>query len=369
MSYLAKEELSQWWQVNRKSLPLVLIVPVLLIIGNFILLLQDSPEDEGFDKEGLLAVFEFLWIPLFTINMVYLGSKIGGRTALNFWWQMGIKLFFCLGGVLFATWMMEVIYAWNGIYDDDNIIIGEITFSPSASNFITNAVVAYTIAIPVFFTKERKKRFENKLQARQLEIQKLEKLQAISRLEALQAKLNPHFLYNALNTLTGLVYKDPAKAEQVILGLSELFRYNLRQNDEMLVSLEEELDTVKAYLSIEMIRFENMLHYDIEVTGDALKFMVPRFLLQPLVENAIKHGTSQITDGYIMIRLHADGSHNLSISIEDNGRPFPPDIEFGFGMSSTIEKLQLLFPERHQIKWENSPKKRVVINLQAPVHE
>jgi LytS/YehU family sensor histidine kinase len=357
-----------WWRMNRRCLPYVLIAPVLMVITDIILIYQGNTPAKIF-RETYLNIFELAFIPLMGINVVYLANRIIDRTALAFWQQILLKIAFCLAGVLLATWIMEILAAWNGTPDDDDtIVIGSIQFSPAATNYITNGLLGMVIAIPLFFIQERRKRLEHNLESKNLELQRLEKFQVQSRLEALQSKLNPHFLYNSLNALAGLVYTDPARAEKVILGLSDLFRYSLQKEDSPLASLKEEVEIVKTYLDIEMVRFEGMLTYEIDIDNELLSWKVPRFLLQPLVENAIKHGTSRITKGHIQIDIHKGDGGQLRINIADNGTPFPEHIELGFGLGSTIEKLNLLYPDRHELHWANEPVKSIQILLKE-IHE
>lgn len=351
-----KTELQKWVIMNRKNLPYVLIAPVLAVLVLAFAFFQNKAAENVFNLEVYLSTFELFWIPLFTVNMVYLAGKIAERTSFIVREKIILKFVFCVAGAIAATGMMELFYAANGIVDDDIISLGEVTLSPVATNFVTNALIAMAISLPIFFSQERKKRLELSLAARQMEVEKLEKLQTQSRLEALQSKVNPHFLYNSLNTLAALVYTDPAKAEKVILGLSELFRYNLQKDERQLVSLGEEVEIVKTYLEIESIRFEGSLEYKLEIDDALLQCKVPRFLLQPLVENAVKHGTSQIAKGKILLKISGD-PQALNICVEDNGKPFPDEIEMGFGISSTAEKLSLLFPQNHELHWTNSPSK------------
>lgn len=340
-----------------------------MALTDLVLIFQGNTWAHTFSIESLISIFELGFIPLTAINAVFVSNLIIERTALKFWQQMVLKTLFCIAGLIVATWVIERLDAWNGTPDDDdNIVIGKIQFSPSMTNYITNVFFGVTVAIPLFFIQERRKRLERNLETKSMELQRLEKIQVQSRLEALQARLNPHFLYNSLNTLTQLVYTDPERAEKVILGLSDLFRYSLQNDDSPLVSLQEELAIVKTYLDIELVRFEGMLTYTLDVDENLLSWKVPRFLLQPLVENAIKHGTSRIPHGQINIHIHSDQKGQLHVSIADNGAPFAEQIELGFGLGSTLEKLSLLFPGKHELHWANEPVKSIHILLKE-THE
>ena len=115
----------------------------------------------------------------------------------------------------------------------------------------------------------------------------------------LQAQVNPHFLFNALNTISAVIRRDPDKARELIQHLSQFFRRNLKHNIES-VTIQEELDHINAYLEIELARFSDRLMVNIKVDSQLLTQTMPTFTLQPLVENAIKHGTSTLLENGVI---------------------------------------------------------------------
>ncbi len=132
-------------------------------------------------------------------------------------------------------------------------------------------------------------------------------------LRLLQAQVNPHFLFNALNTISAVIRRDPDKARELIQHLAQFFRRNLKSNIESL-TIKEELAHTQAYLEIELARFSDRLQVDFSVAQEILDVMVPTFTLQPLVENAIKHGTSTLLEnGKIVIKgcLVTEGKQTL----------------------------------------------------------
>ncbi len=159
-------------------------------------------------------------------------------------------------------------------------------------------------------------------------------------IKLLHAQVNPHFLFNALNTISAITRRNPDKARELIQNLSHFFRSNLKQNIKS-VTLREELAHVNAYLSIEKARFTDRLSVDINIDERLLDKVIPSFTLQPLVENAIKHGISQLIEGgtvKVYSQLTADGA---AITVEDNAGTYraPQDDHSGLGLEIVNKRL------------------------------
>ena len=175
-----------------------------------------------------------------------------------------------------------------------------------------------------------------------------------ARLDALTSQINPHFLFNTLNTVSALIRFDPDMARGVVLKLSNILRRLLRKH-ETFVPLREELSFIDDYLDIEVIRFgKDKLQIFKEIDDSALDTFVPSMLLQPMIENAIKHGLSpRVTGGEIHIRAgHTDG--RVAIEIEDNGMGMSPErlsevYGGGIGVSNVHERLRLLYGEQFEM--------------------
>lgn len=142
---------------------------------------------------------------------------------------------------------------------------------------------------------------------------------AQARLAALKMQIHPHFLFNTLNSIASMIHKDVEAADRMIARLSDFLRLTLQNSAAPTVTLEQELMFVKTYLEIEKIRFRERLFVEMKIMPDALAAQVPNLILQPLVENAVRHGVSrQTAAGYLLIEAKCDGER-LSIKIEDNG--------------------------------------------------
>ncbi len=150
--------------------------------------------------------------------------------------------------------------------------------------------------------------------------QEMSRLVAQAELRALQSQINPHFLFNAFNTLYGVIPREASGARRMVLNLADIFRYFL-QSEKTFVPLAEEMQIVRAYLEIEKVRLGDRLEVDIQVEEDALRTPIPVLSVQPLVENAVKHGIAQRADaGFVRIRAQLEGGE-LRISVVNSGAP------------------------------------------------
>ncbi len=161
----------------------------------------------------------------------------------------------------------------------------------------------------------------------------------------LQSQIHPHFLFNALNTLYGIIPREARGARDTVLNLADIFRYFL-ETEKSFLPLEEELHIVRAYLEIERLRLGEKLRVKIEVEPEALRVAIPILSIQPLVENAVKHGISPKPEGGLIDlegRLEPNGS--LRISVRDTGAGFPSNhgSKSGVGLENVVRRLQLCY--------------------------
>jgi hypothetical protein len=173
----------------------------------------------------------------------------------------------------------------------------------------------------------------------------LRELARSAELKALKAQINPHFLFNALNSLADMAGDDPVAAEQAIVNLASVFRFTLEAADKESVSLGEEADFIRAYLEIERIRFEDRLDYELTIPVQLKPVRIPPMLLQPLVENAVKHGISPLLGkgGKIVIRVAPNGA-DVQVTVHDNGVGFDPAQKTsGIGLSNVRRRVQSIF--------------------------
>ncbi len=190
-----------------------------------------------------------------------------------------------------------------------------------------------------------------------------------AQLDALQFQLRPHFLFNTLNSILPLIGKDPERARQMVVRLGDLLRLSLRSEDTPLVTLEEEIAILEKYLSIEKVRFRDRLEIEITIDPAVAAANVPSFLLQPLVENAIKHGLAgRGGRGRISIVARAERGQ-LAIRLRDNG-PGPGDDHDetnGIGLRNTRRRLEALYPGAHLLELSPAPEGGCDVRIRLPL--
>ncbi len=209
-----------------------------------------------------------------------------------------------------------------------------------------------------------------KLQERELAAAEMEKLLAEARLRALQMQLNPHFLFNTLHAISALMHRDVEAADQMITRLSDLLRYALESTDEREVPLERELDFLRRYLEIEQIRFGSRLGIQFEIAPETLHARVPNLILQPLLENAVRHGIEpHAKPGLIHLRAERD-ENTLVLEVRDNGTgmgdPFSPE---GIGLSNTRARLQQLYGAGHSFELQNTIEGGLSVQIKIPFRD
>lgn len=343
------------------------IVSDLLVV--FIRYSEGLPLAMNFNN--VLISISMVTIPMITVNTIYFFKKWFLKRCSSNTQIMLLKISGLLIGVTLGTLLFELIYGHYGFEDDDYIVLGSLEFSASTTEFITNITYALFIGVPVFLRQQTKAKAEKEIKLKGIELEKAKRLQTQSQLQALQARVNPHFLYNALNSIASLIHVNPNQAEEMVLSLSELFRYTLNKKEGELATIQQEITMIKTYMAIELARFQGRLAFTVDVQEGLKQTLIPRFLLQPLVENAIKHGTSKIKNGSIAVKIWKE-KNELKIKIADNGPNFNDSVESfttGYGLKSVTDQLSLIYNENHSFKMLNKPEKHVLITILNPTTE
>lgn len=209
-------------------------------------------------------------------------------------------------------------------------------------------------------------RIQQRLRDREIRAAALERDAANARLEALSARLQPHFLFNALNTISSTVYEDPVAADEQIGRLGDLLRHALRSSERPEVALEEEVETLRAYLALIEARFGDRLTVRLEIDAATHHVAVPGLLLQPLVENAVRHGTTSEGEySDILITASLAGQQLVVVVENDVGAPIGTPSE-GTGLGATRDRLRLLYGTAAQLDISsNANRCRVTVTLPA----
>lgn len=180
---------------------------------------------------------------------------------------------------------------------------------------------------------------------------RLESLVKETELKMLRSQINPHFLFNSLNSISSLTITDPEKARDMVVKLSEFMRYALARKDELPVSLQSELDNLRLYLDIEKVRFGDKLTIEEQIEPQSLDFKIPVMLLQPLVENAVKHGVYESTDT-VKIFTQAKIIEDYIEIIIRNNYDTEPSLKkgTGTGLLNVSRRLELFYGNKASIK-------------------
>jgi signal transduction histidine kinase len=247
---------------------------------------------------------------------------------------------------------------------------GRVLLSDDLRLLETAAAVAGRRIDTFRLTQERVERRLRETQMRQLATD--------AELRALRSQLNPHFLFNALNTIGYLLRAAPARAEETLYRLTELLRAVLRRSEGALVTLGQELEIVEAYLAIEKARFEDRLTVEVEVPDELRPFLVPPLILQPLVENAVKHGIAPLREGgcvHVSARLEEAAEQPapfLHLTVRDTGTgvsaaELQGSRRSGIGLTSVEQRLERQYGARARLQVRGAPGAGTTVEIRLPL--
>ena len=289
--------------------------------------------------------------PLFSLAPARLRQR---PYQLRLMFQLG-----CLFTIIF-TELLRVSVA--RVFPKGQVFLGPIwsdSHMVTAIAFYASSVFAVMLPLKIW----NNTRNEKKLEAQQLRLNE-------ARLAALTSQINPHFLFNTLNSVSSLIRSNPEQARSVVYRLSSILRRLLRKTDN-LVPLHEELAFIDNYMTIEMVRFGEKLRFVKEIEPQTLDRLVPSMLLQPIIENSIRHGLSSKVDGG-MIRVRswlAEGK--LQLVVEDDGVGIPETrlatlFELGIGVSNVNERLKVLFGQDYRMWIDSKPEEGTRTGIEIP---
>ncbi len=186
-------------------------------------------------------------------------------------------------------------------------------------------------------------------------------------LKTIKSHINPHFIFNSLNSIRALVDENPKRARRAITELSNILRSSMQAEKSETVTLERELDIVKDYLALEQMRFEERLKIELEIDEDTLQQQVPPMMLQTLVENAIKHGISKQIKGGVVRVIAAFKDNDLELLVQNTGQLSATPNNDGFGIKSTLDRLNLMYRGKAVFSLRNLGTSMVESKVTIPV--
>lgn len=210
--------------------------------------------------------------------------------------------------------------------------------------------------------------FYDKLRERELAASRLEGQLAQAKLQMLKMQLHPHFLFNTLNAVSSLMHRDVDAADRMITQLSDFLRMSLEKDDRHQVRLESELEFLDRYLSIEQIRFRDRLKVDLDVEPECLAALVPRLILQPLVENAIRHGIAMRSAAGRLAIQAAKRRGRLRLVVADDGPGLPKGYELrpGVGLANTRSRLEEIYGDDFSFELQDADPMGFEAHIEIP---
>jgi two-component system, LytTR family, sensor kinase len=223
-------------------------------------------------------------------------------------------------------------------------------------------ILIYLVLILVYYLVINARSLREKVKAEE----RLRTLVKESELNMLKAQINPHFLFNSLNSVASLILSNPEEAQEMIHRLSDFIRYSLKHRESEYVTLKEEIGRMQDYLSIEKVRFGDKLIYSLETDKDCSEVEVPTMILQPLIENAIKHGVYESLDP-VMIDFSCSVKNGyLELQIINDFDPDQPSRKgTGVGLQNVSERIRLVYDSEGSINWRID-KNKFIVTMRIP---
>jgi len=319
--------------MNRKKLVLILLA-VLETVALMQLLIVEifNPDRYTFQQilisalsgfvTGVLLLF-ILIIPFFDAMSKYVMKK---RIL-----YLGLFGFLYVVVFILTAYIFPSLFLWKSFSNYESAIINY-----AVSDF-NNVLLSYLFQVAILYAHEyitKETRLINKQKNLEIELNQ-------TKLQILKSQLQPHFLFNALNSVVAVIDENKRKAQEMLVNLSDILRTNLNIDFAEQTTLGEEINYLGKYLAIEKMRYENQLDYEIRVSPETAKMKLPALILQPLVENAIKHGFKGI-QRELKIIIEADAGQKV-IFVKNNGAPLG-NVEKQTGLTNVTERLSIYLP-------------------------
>jgi signal transduction histidine kinase len=303
------------------------------------------------------ALGDWYVFAVLSIPVVWLARRFdfeSGNRARSLAVHLPASLVFSLGYM--------ILRAWVGRWQSEASFVE--AFQPLLVKTWHFNLLIYWVIVAVSFAFD----YYRKYRERELRTMELEKQLAQAKLQALQMQLNPHFLFNTLHSISSLMHQDVEAADGMITQLSDLLRTALDSSDTQEVTLRQELEFLQRYLKIEQTRFGSRLSVKTDIAPDTLDARVPNLILQPLVENAIRHGIEpHAKPGRVELRAKREAG-TLVLEVCDNGAGLRKDVpsEERVGLSNTRARLRTLHGEAHGFELRDAPGGGLLVRLVIP---
>lgn len=265
------------------------------------------------------------------------------------------QIWFIFISALVASFVLSIVYTFA-----DNIIVLPENYNYDKNTLWVNWTLNFFLLLMwnlIYFSYH----YVSRSNRERLDKAKLEALVKDLELKTIKAHINPHFIFNALNSIRYLVDENPGQARSAITQLSILLRSSLRAEDASTTPLENELEIVQSYLNLEKLRFEERLHIFMEIDERTRTMQVPPMMLQTLVENAIKHGISKQIDGGDVRIIAVAGNNNLVLKVQNTGKFQHVKKGYdGFGIAGTKNRLILMYGDKANFTIKEYPHNNLV---------
>jgi len=305
-------------------------------------------------------IFSYLWLAL-TPLVIWLSKSFriaGGQRFKTLTIHFLLSIVFLLVHILLFT-VISIPFGWYAQLTpfSNRYFLLILNFTPSNVMFYWGIVVI-----------EHALDYYRKLQERELKASQLEAQLAQSQLQVLKMQLHPHFLFNTLNAISALIRESPDEADEMVSRLGDLLRMTLETAGLQEVPFKKELEFLHHYLEIEQTRFQDRLKVEMAIEPDALDGLVPSMILQPLVENSVRHGVAPRPEGgCIKIKAWRDNSR-LRLEVEDDGPGLSGDspLKERVGLTNTRARVRNLYGDEHELKLRNAADGGLVVSLSIP---
>ena len=327
----------------------------------------------SFDRLETVHERQLILVRLFFFIIIGLMSSHLMRFVFNFLQVTQKELRTQLLFFLFITIIISIAASTFNIVllrEFDFLSKGEKTFKENIPLLILSRSFYFFLYFLIWGLIYFSYHFVSKTQKQQLDNLKFEALVKELELKTIRAHINPHFIFNSMNSIRALIDENPKRARNAITELSNILRSSMQTEKMETVTLDKELSIIKDYLALEIMRFEDRLHVIYEVTQETQNRLVPPMMLQMLVENAIKHGISKqikggevkiiskIENGYHQLIVQNTGKFNGTLNTETN---------INFGLSSTINRLRLLYGDKAQFGIKQLSEETVEAKILLPL--